>query len=77
MLVVQVLLYKLQFFHSGSIFTLRIVRLDHSQVFYRLGFPRSSHFCVLYFSALYLFYTCWFNLDLINELVNQLRLILG
>ena len=30
MLVVKVLLYKLQFFHSGSIFTLRIARLNHS-----------------------------------------------
>ena len=43
MLVVEVLLYKLQFFHSGSVFTLRIARLNPPQVFYWFGFPGLSY----------------------------------
>ena len=51
--------------------------LNPPLVFYQLGFPGSSYLCFIYFFALYMFYTCWFNLDPINELVNQLGLILG
>ena len=49
MLVVEVLLYKLQFFHSESIFILRIARLNPPQVFYLFGFLGLSDLCVLYF----------------------------
>ena len=52
MLVVQVAIVKLQFFHSGSYFTLRIARLNPPQVFYRLSFPRLSYRSV-YISALF------------------------
>ena len=45
------LLCKLQFFHSGFSFTLRIARLNPSQVFYRFGFPGLSYRCVIHFSA--------------------------
>ena len=43
------LLRKLQFFHSGFSFTLKIARLNPPQVFYRFGFPALSYCCVLYF----------------------------
>ena len=50
MLVVEVAIVKLRFFHSGLRFTLKIVRLNHSQVFI-VWFPRSSYHCVIYISA--------------------------
>ena len=43
------LLCKLQFFHNGFNFTLRIARLNPPQVFYRFDFPGLSYYCVLYF----------------------------
>ena len=43
------LLCKLQFFHSGFSFTLRIVKLNPSQVFYQFGFLGLSYCCVFYF----------------------------
>ena len=43
----------LQFFHSGSVFTLRIARLNPPHVFFRLGFPGSSYRDVLYISVLF------------------------
>ena len=49
MLVSKSLLCKLQFFHSGFSFTVRIVRLNPPQVFYRFGFLGLSYCCVLYF----------------------------
>ena len=49
MLVVQVAIVKLQFFHSGSYFTLRIARLNPPQVFYQFGFPGLSYRYVIYF----------------------------
>ena len=46
------LLYELRFFQdSGFKFTLRIVRSNPPQVFYRFGFPGLSYRCVIYFSA--------------------------
>ena len=52
----------------GSKFsTLRIARLNPSQVFYRFGFPGSSYHCVLYiFPALHDMTFC-FNLDMNNK----------
>ena len=42
----------LRFFQdSGFKFTLRIVRLNTPQIFYRFGFPRLSYRCVIYFST--------------------------
>ena len=49
MLVVQVAIVNLQFFHSGSGFTLRIARLNPPQVFNQFDFPRLSYRCFLYF----------------------------
>ena len=45
----KLLLCKLQFFHSGFSFTLRIARLNPPQVFYQFGFSELSYCCVLYF----------------------------
>ena len=50
MLVVEVAIVKLRFFHSGFRFTLRIVRLNPSQIF-TVWFPRSSYHCVISFST--------------------------
>ena len=33
------------------LFTLRIDRLNHSQIFYQFGFPKSSYYCVFLSSA--------------------------
>ena len=48
----KLLLCKLQFFHSGFSFTLRITRLNPLQVFYWFGFPGLSYCCILYFPHL-------------------------
>ena len=50
MLVVEVLLYKLQFFYNEFVFTLRIVKLNSPQVFYRFGFPGLSYRVFFIFS---------------------------
>ena len=53
MLVVQVAIVKLRFFHSGFMFTLRIVRLNPPQVFTGVVSWVIISLCSLY-SALYI-----------------------
>ena len=66
------LLCKLQFFHSGFSFTLRIVRLNPSQVFYWFGFSGLSYCCVFYFLHFTIISYMCVNLDLIISLSNHL-----
>ena len=49
------------------LFTLRIVRLNPPQVFYRFGFPGSSYRFVIYFSVVLHDMIVFFNLDLNNK----------